>query len=197
MPDKIYNISKNYKFQGTIISFHGGCFIGGNTSYDYEQNEMLSNLGYVVIQVDFPKRYTDFIYFVENYKFDNIKHPIYCIGRSSGGYLAKIFAETHSLIIQKILYICPVLNPLLRCEFKPQFLEKTNKFFEEHTPILFDSFNFNKELILLATEDNNVPLNCFTKEELKFSIFLDIKTHNEMLKTTSNSFKKIVIDFFK
>ena len=54
--DTIYNVPESISIKGTIITFHGGCFTGGNTTWDKEQNYLLADMGYEVHQVAFPKK---------------------------------------------------------------------------------------------------------------------------------------------
>jgi len=191
-------LKEEYK-RGTIITFHGGCFMGGNTSYDRFQNVLLSSLGYDVHQVCFPKNYTEFIRWTNNFNFEGMQQPIYTLGRSSGGYLAKIFATINVLEVKKAIYICPVFNPHLRYQINPQFKEKTLEFFDriKNSGMSTKMFDKDRELLLLAKRDENVPNECFTKKQLQSAIYLGPTTHKGMLSTTSKAFAKLVMNHFQ
>ena len=137
------------------------------------------------------------MYWVKQYDFSNMKKPIYCIGRSSGGYLAKIFFESHQNIIDKVIYICPVFNPLLRCKLKSEFYEKSIDFFGNNKPISTEIWNLNKECLLLAKNDQNISTKCFTIEQLQSAIYLGPVTHIGMIKCISDKFINIITNFFK
>lgn len=185
---KIYKVPNHLTKKGIIISFHGGCFMGGNTSWDKEQNQMLSELGYEVHQVEFPKSHSEFCQWAKDYKLSSdLTMPLYCLGRSSGGYLAKIYSKLHQEI-NKTIYICPVFKPYHRCELKPQFINKTQKFFDSD-PILTTDWDSNREILFLASNDQNIPMTCFTDEQLKDAIFLGPQSHSGMITTISKKFQ--------
>ena len=181
---------------GSIISFHGGCFTGGSVEWDKKQNNELQKLGFDVYQVNFPKNNKMFVHWCKHFDFSGLKQPIFCIGRSSGGYLAKVFSSLHSKQIKKIIYICPVFSPLHRIKVFPAFCSKTKDFFGNTNPISTKSHNPSKELILLAKNDRNVPLSCFTKDQINEAEFIGPNTHTGMLTTTSKKFLNIVNDYF-
>ena len=141
----------------------------------------------------FPKNYTEFIRWTNTFNFEGMRQPIYTLGRSSGGYLAKIFATINVLEVKKAIYICPVFNPHLRYQINPQFEEKTLEFFDGMPTKMFDK---DRELLLLAKNDENVPNECFTKKQLQSAIYLGPTTHKGMLTTTSKAFAKIVVNHF-
>lgn len=192
LPDEKDIINK----KGTIISFHGGCFVGGNVSYDQDQNMLLSRMGYEVHQVYFPKEYQAFLKWVDEFDFSQMELPIYCLGRSSGGYLAKIFYENHNNIVSKVLYLCPVFNPLLRAQIKPKFQEKTKQFFGDLNPLETIRWDSKREFLVLARKDQNVPIQVFTKEQKKDSRYIEAQTHCGVLKSTSQQFRKIIKEVF-
>lgn len=192
---KLY-LSKNKI--GIIISFHGGCFVGGNVNYDYDQNMFLSDLGYEVRQIEFPKKYDEFLKYIDDFTFNNddLNYPIYVLGRSSGGFIAKLFFEKHKSYIHKALYLCPIMDPFKRIELLPKFETKTKEFFENVSDVKIDTFDSKREHILLATNDENLPIEVLTKEQLESSTYLGPKTHSSMLKTTSNIFGLFIKKYF-
>lgn len=171
--------------------------MGGNINWDKKQNECLSDLGYNVYQVEFPKDHRKFIAWAKRFDFSKMSRPIYCIGRSSGGYLARLFSTLHSGTISKTVYICPVFRPFTRCRLKPKFKGKTMEFFGRTTPISTESFDEDKELLMLASRDENVPRDCFTDEQLDNALFLGPVSHTGMLGSTSGAFKKEIIGFLR
>lgn len=191
---QIYTVPKHLDKKGIIISFHGGCFMGGNPSWDKSQNQMLSELGYEVHQVEFPKSHHDFCQWVKDYQLSvEPKMPLYCLGRSSGGYLAKVYTKLHPEI-NKTIYICPVFSPYHRCELKTKFATKTKEFFDSY-PISTTDWDAEREILFLATHDQNVPITCFTDEQLNGAFFLGPQSHSGMLTTTSKKFQDTLIKF--
>lgn len=80
--DTIYNVPESISIKDTIIAFHGGCFTGGNTTWDKDQNQLLADMGYEVHQVAFPKEINKFVFWVADFDFSKIRwKPIYVIGR--------------------------------------------------------------------------------------------------------------------
>ena len=64
------------KVKGVIVAFHGGCFTGGSTSWDKDQNEHMAALGYKVIQVDFPKDHLEFQVWAQRHRFTEPEIPL-------------------------------------------------------------------------------------------------------------------------
>ena len=60
--------------------------------------------------------------------------PVVCLGRSSGGYLACMFAAMHSSKISKLILMAPVLNPLKRANILVSFRANTQQFFQTDKP---------------------------------------------------------------
>ena len=174
-----------------IISFHGGCFIGGNVNWDEKQNSFLKRCGYNVDQVSFPKRHSKFLKWMREFDFTKYDGKIYILGRSSGGYLAKIFYEYHSGKCQGVIYLCPVFNPLLRAEIKTKFKVKTNLFFDR-PPKSTENWDRKRESLFLATRDQNVPNELFTDDQLRNAKYVGPSSHIGMLGCTSSKFKNII-----
>ena len=172
-------------------------FTGGNTTWDKDQNQLLADMGYEVHQVAFPKEINKFVFWVADFDFSKIRwKPIYVIGRSSGGYLAKVFYDTYKSKITSALYICPVLDPELRKQLKPKFASKTEEFFGRCIPSKLNNLDNNKEFLMLAKNDENVPDECFTENNLSVAQYLGPSTHSGMLKCTSRKFTDAICKLF-
>ena len=182
-----------------LVTLHGGNFIGGDSSWDKEQTELLKTLGYIVYQLDFPNTNLEnclesIRQQVKNIRLTHFLSNIYVLGRSSGGYLAKVLFD-EGLLFDKAIYIAPVFNPLKRGDLILELGNKSRVFFEnQNVPKTNKWFN-DKELLLLATNDENVPLHCFTEEQLKYGVYLGPKTHSSLLKTTSKEFQECITNF--
>ena len=145
------------QLRGTILAFHGGNFSGGSVLYDRAQNEQLAARGYQVVQLDFPKTWDAFQEFnacsiVEDNKRDTI--PVYCIGRSSGGFLAKVYQSTHN-IIQHTLYLAPVFYPLERAQHLPKYEAGTRAFFGTDPNLSAWAWNPTRETVWQAKHDDH------------------------------------------
>lgn len=152
---------ENHNPRGIIISFHGGCFTGGNMTYDAPQNNMLCNMGFIVYQPEFPKKYSAFKTWCQEYipPFQKRNLPIYVLGRSSGGYLAK-YVYNNFTFIHNAIYICPIMFPKKRYQTHPRFKKNTISFFD-HTEDNMNSYDDN-EHIILGIHDENMPYNLFS-----------------------------------
>jgi hypothetical protein len=177
---------------GIIISFHGGCFSGGKISYNIEQNNLLCDMGFIVYQPEFPKKYSEFKRWCNEYipPFNKRSLPIYVLGRSSGGYLAKYVYSNYKFIHGGI-YICPILFPSERYNCYPQFKNKTISFFddeEEDMSICTDS-----EHIILGKNDKNIPYYLFSNI-MGGNIYVDdsSKSHLEILNQSGSEFRHLV-----
>lgn len=185
--------------KAVLITLHGGCFVGGDSSYDKEQTELLKSMNYNVHQIDFKKDnlnvcISDIIDQINKYKQIYINNKFYVLGRSSGGYLAKVLFDLN--LFEKAMYIAPVFDPILRGQLVPKLGEKQQPFFQDCSVYKTDKWNNDREMLLLATDDENVPMDCYTTEQSTNAIFLNIKTHSAILKTTSKLFQEIVENFF-
>lgn len=202
---KIYRNTANHRL-GTIIALHGGCFVNGDASWDAEQNHWMSSLGYDVHQMQFPT--TSIVDFdkwmsgspmTEFLQQERKLGPVILLGRSSGGYLAKRFFEKHKAMIDKVFYLCPVLRPMLRAVMLPSFAKDTSIFFGEHIlrnqlPSLSvkwdsvaDCWQDDKEVLMLAECDNNIPYELFTDEQLQAAILLPgCDSHKSALTSTGD-----------
>ncbi len=184
------------KMKEAIITLHGGCFTGGDVSWDQDQNNLLKSMGLEVYQLDFPKNnYRDTIIWLETelLKLKTQYDVIYLLGRSSGGYLAKQLFEMHPDKIYKVFYLAPVFTPLLRAAINPYVGMAQNSYFRFTDPIPGTlTWNKNKEVIFLASNDENVPIECFTQQQRDSNIDLGIAGHQELVTTCCDLFRNIV-----
>lgn len=190
--------NRSKPFAGTILAFHGGCFRGGSISWDKEQNQKLADQGFHVHQVLFPTTtIADFRRWAVTFPFRNFKGPIFCLGRSSGGYLAREFFMMHGRKIKRVVYICPVFNPLIRCALFPQFEQKTIEFFDKGNAKTVDceETDRERERLYLAHHDENVPAECYTVPQRKEALYIGPKTHSGMCTCASQAFVNDVTTF--
>tara|TARA_R110002111_G_scaffold252255_1_gene316990 strand:+ start:620 stop:1186 length:567 start_codon:yes stop_codon:yes gene_type:complete len=102
-----------------IIWCHGGCFGGGNSSYDKKIRQFLTNQGYTVISSEFRK---DKEYAIQDIISDcKVNDNFILAGISSGGLLAHIVANTLKV---PAMLICPVFKPHDRHEKLGKKLQK-------------------------------------------------------------------------
>lgn len=190
-------ITKRKENKTILITLHGGCFTGGSVAWDKKQTECFLNLGFDVHQLDFPKdNFNETIDYVCKYikKLKSESNSkIHILGRSSGGYLAKVIFDKYNDLIDMGVYLAPVFNPQKRAEINPRFREKHEYYFRnvKEYPNT-EQFNKDKELLFLAKNDENVPIECFTTHQIEHAKFIGIDTHKGMTTTTSNKFCDIV-----
>ena len=179
--------------KGVIIAFHGGGFTGGSHTWDKVQNELLATAGYTVIQPEFPKTHSEFCKWAKENSFTDhaYRQKLYVLGRSSGGYLAKLYASLNPLV-EKCIYLAPVFDPITRAAINTKFMGRTEEFFDEE-PIDTTELSDN-ELLLMAEADENVPPDCFTAEQLKKAVYLT-KTHRGVCTMSSVKFRTLVDKF--
>lgn len=181
----------------TLITLHGGCFVGGSATWDAKQTECLKNMNYDVHQLEFPKdNFEETIDYIVTY-IEKLNRKVYLLGRSSGGYLAKVVFDTRPDLIEKVVYLAPVFNPKLRGETNKRFKDKQDYYFRMVKKLpATDSFDVSRELLFLASKDENVPRKCFTERQVKNAYFLGIETHKGLLETTSERFRKHIKNHF-
>jgi hypothetical protein len=114
------------------------------------------------------------------------------LGKSSGGYMAKTLFEEG--LFDYGIYVAPVLDPHKRGTLIPKLGKTARSFFKTRPPAL-TKWNANRELLLLASNDENVPKSCFTHEQLKHAIYLGPKTHQGMIWSVSAKFVSTVMQF--
>lgn len=176
-----------------LITLHGGCFVGGDASWDTKQTNCLKECGFDVHQLDFPKdNLFDTITYVGNY-IKALNKEVYILGRSSGGYLAKVIYNKYPDLIKKAIYLAPVFNPEMRANINTKFKSKQDYYFryvDKYPETL--TFDKDNEILILASNDENVPMECFTEYQLNNAHFIDIATHKGVTTTTSRKFCKII-----
>lgn len=185
-------------YKEILVTIHGGCFIGGNSSYDKEQTSFLKTLFENVYQIDFVKNnLTDTINDIDtqikNLKKIHNKEKFIVLGRSSGGYLAKVLFDKG--LFYKAIYICPVFDPILRGEKITKLGNKSKEYFNNQYVYETNRWNDKKECLFLAVEDENVPNECFTKEQLEKGIYVGPKSHTGMLSCISDKFRDELVRF--
>ena len=184
-------------YKEILVTIHGGCFVGGNSSYDKEQTSFLKTLFENVYQIDFVKNnlndtINDIDAQIKNLKMHKNK-KFFVLGRSSGGYLAKVLFDKG--LFDKAIYICPVFNPMLRGEKIPKLGNKSKEYFNNQYVYETNKWNKANECLFLALDDENVPTECFTTEQLENGIYLGPKTHVGTINCTSEKFKEELIKF--
>lgn len=179
-----------------IITLHGGCFTGGDVSWDQDQNNLLRNIGLDVYQLDYPKNnFRDTILWleIELLKLKEQYDIVYLLGRSSGGYLAKQLFEMHPDKIYKVFYLAPVFTPSLRAALNPYVAMSQNSYFRYNNPVPGTlTWNRRKEVMFQAIDDDSVPIECFTQDQRDCNINLGIKGHQPLITTCCNMFRTIV-----
>lgn len=181
-----------------LVTLHGGCFVGGHSGYDREQTSFLRSLGLEVYQIDFDKSClkNSIESIVDTVsQINRTNKQLVVLGRSSGGYLAKVLFDMG--VFDKAVYLAPVFDPETRGRLVPILGQKQRRFFAGQEIYDTRSFNPEKELLFLANDDKNVPLECFTEEQLNNAIYLGIQTHEGLLKTTSRAFQEDLLRFLE
>ena len=179
-----------------IITLHGGCFVGGSETWDKPQTKCLESMGWDVRQLGFPvDEFNETMEYIVNY-IKKLDKKVYILGRSSGGYLAKVIHDTYPELIIHALYLAPVFDPKLRASINVKFSNKQKHYFRS-TPIYpkTDTYDHKTETLILAKNDENVPKACFTEEQSTFAKCIGCKSHDSVCNTTSSKFKNIVRSF--
>jgi len=183
-----------------VVTLHGGNFVGGDASWDAEQTQLLRRLGFTVHQLAFAKdtlsvSLQSIREQVLELKKQHPASPFFVIGRSSGGYLAKVLFDEG--LFSKAIYLAPVFAPILRSVLIPALGQQSRSFFANEVIPASTRWSHGDERLLLATNDENVPLRCFTQEQMEAAQFIGPRTHSEMVKVVSREFRDIVCDFFR
>jgi hypothetical protein len=234
-----------------LLAFHGGCFMGGNSGWDAKQNTMLASMGFEVHQLAFPKNWLAWQAWAKSFRWDLLQQtdlaepnqppepdppnhmakpvqeavPVVCLGRSSGGYLACMFAAMHSSRISKLILMAPVLNPFKRASILVSFKANTQQFFQTDKPnqpnqpdhanqpdhknqpdqpdqpdqpermLVPAGYNPDKTLLLLARRDENVPAWLFSTAQIRQAVFPGPCGHVALLGCTSGRLKQIIQEF--
>ena len=151
-----------------LISLQQGIFTGGDPNKIKKQNELIEKIC--------------------NIKVLNLELPL---DRSSGGYLGKILFDTYPNLIKKIIYLCPVFNPIKRQEIHTQYQKPQDYYFRFNKEIpSTNTFNPKNEYIYIAINDKKVPLECYTNLQKKYLKKTNYKTHRGLCFTTNIQFIK-------
>jgi len=172
-----------------LISLHPGHFVSGSTEMDNKQNFLIhKNCKIKIFNLNYPKNNYEETMKYLNFKLKELSHKydIFLIGRSSGGFLAKVLYDLNPKLIKKVIYLSPVFNPLKRQKINTRF-KKYQDFYFRFTSNIPETklFNLNKEFIFLASNDNNIPRECFTAEQKKHIQYFN-KTHAGLIFSTNS-----------
>lgn len=166
-----------------VLIIHGGCFVGGNETYDQSLVNCLLAAGYHTLRIkfkttSFEDSMEDLVYVTEQLKEHFSGYRITIIGVSSGGFLAyKLISETRMLrVYHNYIGLCPVLHPYARhkiivekisngaTKLKP-IKDGQLRYFgsEEHMKELSiigdcNIYDVSHALMILGKDDENVPL---------------------------------------
>ena len=210
-----------------LITLHGGCFVGGSANWDQPQIEFLRQLNpdqLHVYQLEFKKdnlktTLQDIARQVRELKtYYSPESHFYVLGRSSGGYLAKVlfdfchseqtkekrfqhkerWVSSQNRLFEKAIYLAPVFNPITRGNKIPTLGEKARPFFDNQKSIYSTiEYDSNLERLFIPTHDENVPKECYTEYQKKEAFSMNIKTHSAMCKTTSKEFATHLKEFLE
>ena len=176
-----------------LISLHPGHFVTGSPLLDKDQNFLIHKYCKIkIFDFDYPKdNFNETIKFLgSKVKELSKRYNIYLIGRSSGGYLVKVLIDSYPTLIQKAIYLSPVFNPSVRQRIHPRFKKAQDFYFRNtHPRPKTSQFDPKKEFIFRASDDENVPIQCFTKYQRKFIRYFN-KTHLGLCFTTNIEFIK-------
>lgn len=190
--------------RGIVVAFHGGCFVGGSTSWDRAQNEALAARGLRVHQIELPKTWSAFR---EQYEPGTVTPidayvvfgvPFFVVGRSSGGFLAKFVHDHHPDKVTKSAYLCPVFGPRERARLLSAYADKTETFFGPASRVdsLTCDWNGAEERLYLASDDDHVPTSLFTPEQLAEARYAGPRTHAGMTTCSSAAFVDDLVQWF-
>ena len=139
-----------------LITIHGWCFVGGSASYDEEQTAFLKTFFDKVYQIDFIKtKLSETLIDIES-QIKKIKEfhknsDYIVLGRSSGGYIAKVLFDKG--LFHKAIYLCPVFNPILRGNKIKHLGIKAHSYFTDE--YIYDTNKWNNDCECLFLVDND------------------------------------------
>jgi len=181
-----------------VLSFHGGNFVEGSVAWDAAQNDAISNqYRCVVYQIDLPKTCAEFLKWALSQKLrawlravTQTYGALSVLGRSSGGYLAKVFFDIHSDVLARAAYLCPVMDPFRRAISVEDKRHGTYAFFGSCYFRMGDALKFtNREIILVPCElDPLVPVQAQPREVLLKSVSVNLQTHRNVCCSVSPAF---------
>ena len=181
-----------------VLSFHGGNFVDGSMAWDAEQNAAVSSYyNCIVYQIDLPKTCAEFLKWARSKKLRawlralaRSYKTLSLIGRSSGGYLAKIFFDIHRGPLDRSVYLCPVFDPFRRAIFVADKRHGTYTFFGGSYCAMGDALKFtDREMIVVPYQhDPLVPIQAQPREALRKASSANLRTHKEVCCDTSPAF---------
>jgi hypothetical protein len=183
-----------------LVTLHGGNFVRGDASWDQAQTDLLRSFGFQVHQLDFPTTtLSQALAFlrdeVTRLKAQYPTLACHVLGRSSGGYLAKVLFDEG--LVTRAAYLAPVFSPLVRATLVPVLGKESDTYFQNVRSIPATSrWTKDHELLLLATDDTNVPRECFTDEQLVAARYLGPRSHSDMVKLASQELGDCLAEFF-
>jgi acetyl esterase/lipase len=145
-----------------LIILHGGGFTEGSHETELEHSRLFASLGLNVYPLEFVKSSLAECLADIRSQVKNIRcfcNTLVVLGKSSGGYMAKTLFEEG--LFDYGIYVAPVLDPHKRGTLIPKLGKTARSFFKTRPPAL-TKWNANRELLLLASNDENVPKSCFT-----------------------------------
>lgn len=187
-------------FLGTILAFHGGEFVKGNTRWDRPQNTLLANTGFEVYQLHLPKKWSEFKEWATSDAMEEFlqqqsqnKGPLIVLGRSSGGYLAKWFFRAHSTFLHKAIYLSPVFQPDIKTGGAKRFFEnkKRGEEAEQQEVEKLEYLNASCELLLITGCEQNQ----YSEIQKEHAIVLGPRDHKGLCTTASKKFARKVEEF--
>jgi acetyl esterase/lipase len=143
-----------------LVWCHGGCFGGGDFSYDVQLRKAIGDAGYQVCSVDFTKSYpmalADIDKIVTYYELDGYR--VILGGISSGGLLAHLAANSRQL---PAVLIAPVLGPYKRHNILDSSQQKLQLSFFGNMETMFGVEQLAQE------EPNNTRLIIYGKGDVR------------------------------
>ena len=185
-----------------LVTLHGGNFVRGDASWDQEQTSMLRGLGFQVYQVDFPSRagttLAEALAFlrteVTRLKAQHPTLPCHVLGRSSGGYLAKVLFDEG--LFTRAAYLAPVFSPAVRAALVPALGRESAAYFDKQHVAPTAAWSSTHELLLLASDDAQVPAACFTAEQLAAARYPGPRTHTALVTLANDALRETLAEFF-
>lgn len=200
-PYRIYAPKKGTP-ESLVIAFHGGNFVDGSLEWDAAQNKRIANLySCMVYQLGLPKTLAEFMKWCNSLALRKwLKcmaasyEGVLVLGRSSGGYLAKVFYETHKKLIARATYLCPVMDPFKRARLVADKRHGTYRFFAGcELPLGADLDFDDSEVVLLPhNHDKYVPIMSQPKALLRIAVRSKEEDHRTLCITTSKKTLKLL-----
>ena len=188
-----------------LVTLHGGGFVGGKPSWDGPQTDALKERGFRVLRVTFALDTLDAALASIRAAVAHLRRPRLVLGRSSGGFLAKVLLDEG--VFDRAVYLAPVFRPLLRGVLVPALGAKAASYFAGYAaggastgtgaaadlsllPKVIPSteaWDATRETLVLAVKgtDENVPDELFTPEQLACALRPGPSTHASLIASTA------------